>query len=49
MRQVRCYPDCPAQDTGDGADCTCSERDDAAYEREMEARVDRARDREFDR
>ncbi len=39
-RDVRCYPDCPAQDTGAPADCTCAERDADAYDAECERRVD---------
>ena len=39
-REVRCFNDCKAQETGDPADCHCAERDAAAYDDECERRVD---------
>lgn len=43
-RDVRCFDDCPAHETGNPADCTCAERDDAAYDAECERRLDQWRD-----
>lgn len=45
-RTLRCYDDCPAQDTGDPRDCTCAARDDDAYDAECERRVDEWRERD---
>ena len=46
-RELRCYPDCPAQETADPRDCTCAERDDAAYDAECERRLDAWRDGDY--
>lgn len=45
--QLPCLPDCPAQYTGDGRDCTCVERYDAAWDAEMERRVDEYLERHY--
>lgn len=47
-REVRCYADCPAQDTGDPRDCNCAQRDADAYDRECEARLDAYRNGDYD-
>ncbi len=43
-REIRCYPDCTAQETGDPADCHCAERDDAAYSDACEQAYDEWKD-----
>jgi len=42
-REVRCFADCVAQETGDPADCRCDERDALLYDLEVERRIDAAR------
>ena len=44
-QEIRCYPDCPAKETGNPADCDCIERDARARDAEIDAAIDRARDR----
>lgn len=43
-QQIRCYPDCLAQETGESTDCDCAQRDAMAHDAELENRVDRLRD-----
>lgn len=47
-RVARCYDDCQAQETGEGADCDCADRDDAAYDAECEARLERWLEGDYD-
>lgn len=44
---ARHYSACRAEETGDPADCTCPEILVDAYEAEMDARVDRLRERDW--
>ena len=48
LREVRCFADCVAQETGDPADCHCAERDAILYDLEAERRID-ARRNGYDR
>jgi hypothetical protein len=43
------YTDCRARETQDGRDCTCLERDDAAWEDEGDRRYDAWKDDGGDR
>lgn len=43
-QQIRCYPDCLAQETGEPSDCDCAQRAAMAEDAELENRVDRLRD-----
>ena len=40
MRQIRCFTDCEAQETGNPEDCHCVERMEELYEIECERRLD---------
>lgn len=44
-RRAECLEDCAARETGRPEDCSCAERFEDLYDQEMEARVDRLRDR----
>ena len=46
---IRCYADCPAQETSDPADCTCAQRDADAYDAACDARLDAHRNGDYDR
>ena len=43
-RQIRCFADCLAQETGEPMDCDCAHRAAMAEDAELDNRVDRLRD-----
>lgn len=40
MREVRCFKDCLAQETGNPEDCHCATRAAVLYDMECERRLD---------
>lgn len=46
MKEIRHFADCRSLETDDPRECNCRELDEDAYDAEMEAQVDRLRDRE---